>query len=219
MLTENTMLTLEAYDKQYRNFPLEPNDPSLFVIDDGSFGSYYRVYRNLQDRGKASSRGIELLLQKKLAADFYGLVSASIFSSRYQDYNGVWRNRVYDNQFVFSAIGGYKPNNKWELSLRWNYAGGIPYTPFDVELSTQANAGVIDQTQILAQRQPDYHSLNIRVDRRFNFNNSSLIAYLSLWNAYNRKNISRYYWNTYTNELATAYQWSLIPIFGLEYEF
>jgi hypothetical protein len=219
MLTENAILTVEVYDKQYSNFPLEPDDPWLFVIDDGRFGSFFRIYSGLEDHGRAYSRGLELMVQKKLAADFYGLLSASIFNSRYEDYNGVWRDRLYDNKFVFCVIGGYKPNNKWEVSVRWNYAGGIPYTPFDVEKSTEMNTGVIDHSRIFAERRPDYHSLNLRVDRRFNFNNSGIVTYLSLWNAYNRKNVLSEYWDTYNNQLATYYQWSLIPIFGLEYEF
>jgi hypothetical protein len=40
-----------------------------------------------------------------------------------------------------------------------------------------------------------------------------------VWNAYNRSNVASYYWNEVQNEQATLYQWNLLPIFGLEYEF
>ena len=219
LLTADTKLTVEVYDKEYQNFPLDPDDPMLFVMDDGIFSNQFGNYNKLEDKGEAYSRGIELLIQKKMAKDFYGLISASYFRSRYKDYNGIWRNRIYDNQYIFSVIGGYKPSNKWEFSIRWNFAGGVPYTPFDIEKSKAFNTGIIDQTSVNTKRYPDYHSMNIRCDRRFFFQGSSLVTYLSVWNAYNHKNIFNYYWNTVENQMDTKYQWSLLPIFGLEYEF
>ncbi len=220
LLTDDTRLTIELYDKEYKNFPLDSTTPSLFVLDElfYRFGLFFN-HDNLVDTGKAYSRGIELLIQKKLAEDFYGLVGASYFRTRYRDYNEIWRDRVFDNQYTFSVEGGYKPNNKWEYSIRWIYAGRAPYTPFDIEASETINRGVFNQNRINEVRYADYHSLNIRFDRRFHFNKTNLITYFSIWNAYNRKNIAAYYWNEFENKQDTFNQWSLLPIFGLEYEF
>ncbi len=220
LLTENTRLTLEVYDKEYDNFPLDPTTPTLFVLDELSYRyGFFFDHATLVDDGKAYSRGVELTIQKKLAADFYGLVSGSYFRSRYQDLNGVWKDRVFDNRYTFSAEGGYKPNNKWEFSLRWIYAGGAPYTPFDIAASEAINRGVFDGSKINEVRYSDYHSLNIRFDRRFNFKGSNLIFYFSVWNAYNQKNVASYYWNEIENKKDTTNQWGFLPVFGLEYEF
>ena len=81
------------------------------------------------------------------------------------------------------------------------------------------NRGILDQTRINGERYPDYHSLNIRADRRFNFNNANLVLYLSIWNVYDRKNIASYFWNGNTNSSDTIYQYGMLPIFGIEYEF
>ena len=64
-----------------------------------------------------------------------------------------------------------------------------------------------------------YHSLNIRFDRRFYFSRTNLIFYFSVWNTYSQKNVASYYWNEIKNEKDVSYQWSLLPIFGLEFEF
>jgi len=220
LLTETTKLTLELYQKDYQNFPLDPTQPALFLIDE----LYYRYgfffnHGPLQDRGKAYSRGIELMLQKKLAQDFYGLVSASYFRTRYQGGDGVWRDRVFDNRVIFSLEGGYKPNKKWEFSARWIYAGGAPFTPFDLAASRKNQRQVLDVTKINQSRYPDYHSLNLRFDRRFHFSGSNLIFYFSVWNAYNRKNVATYFWNDQEQKPDEIYQWRVLPIFGLEYEF
>ena len=220
LLTENTRLTLEVYDKEYDNFPLDPTTPTLFVLDELSYRyGFFFDHATLVDNGKAYSRGVELTIQKKLAADFYGLVSGSYFRSRYQGLNGVWKDRVFDNRYTFSAEGGYKPNNKWEFSLRWIYAGGAPYTPFDIAASEAIHRGVFDGSKINEVRYSDYHSLNIRFDRRFNFKGSNLIFYFSVWNAYNQKNVASYYWNEIENKKDTTNQWGFLPVFGLEYEF
>ena len=159
------------------------------------------------------------MIQKKLATDFYGMASASYFNTKYQTLDGTWKNRIFDNRYTMSIEGGYKPNSNWEFSLRWIYAGGTPYTPFDENLSHVNNSGIFDSNKINKKRYPDYHSLNIRFDRRFHFTNSNIIFYLSVWNAYNQKNIASYFWNESENKQDATYQWGMLPIFGIEYEF
>ncbi len=215
LLTENTKLTLEVYLKNYKNFPMDPLQPALFIID----GTFFDNYGALVDNGEAVSRGVEIMIQKKLAKDFYGLASATFFRSRYKDGDQVWRNRNYDNRVAFSFEGGYKPNRKWEFSLRWIYAGGVPYTPFEIEKSKANHRAVYDETRINEVRYPDYHSMNLRFDRRFNFSNSNLVFYMSAWNIYNRKNIANYFWNDKEQKQDQVYQWQILPIFGLEFEF
>jgi hypothetical protein len=215
LITENTRLTVEVYQKNYRNFPLDPLQPALFIIDE----NFFEYYNGLVDHGRAFSRGIEMMIQKKLARDFYGLTSVAYFKSRYQGLDGIWHDRNFDNRLIFSVEGGYKPNPHWEFSMRWIYAGGVPYTPYDVEKSKIYHRAIYDENRINKVRYPDYHSMNIRFDRRFHFSGSNLVFYLSAWNVYNRKNIASYFWNDQEQKKDEVFQWTLLPIFGLEYEF
>jgi len=220
LLGEFTRLTIELYRKDYRNFPLDPMQPALFVLDElfYRYGFFFN-HEQLVDTGKAYSHGIEVVLQKKLAREFYGLASATVFRTRYEDHRGSWRDRVFDNRYMVAVEGGYKPSEKWEFSLRWIYAGGPPYTPFDPEASRAINRAVLDGDRINSDRYPDYHSLNVRFDRRFHFHRSNLIFYFSIWNTYGRKNVAAYFWNEMENKQDTVYQWGFLPVFGLEYEF
>ena len=220
LLTSSTRMTMEFYQKNYRDFPIDITQPGLFLLDEVFYKQGY-VFNTQQINsvGKAYSRGIELMIQKKLARDFYGLASASFFRTRYQGADDTWRNRIFDNRLIVSIEGGYKPNSRWEFSLRWIYAGGRPFTPYDVEASQALNRGVYDESQINEDRYPAYHSLNVRFDRRFHFSRSNLILYLSVWNTYNRQNVSAYFWNQTENKQGTIYQFNMLPIFGLEFEF
>jgi hypothetical protein len=217
--TADIRVTLDLYDKEYRSLPLEASDPTLSVVDQAVFNQRFSTYTSLSSTGRAWTRGIEVMVQKKMARDLYGLVSASVFRSRYEDAHGMWHDRIYDNKYIFSIIGGYKPEGSWEFGIRWSYAGGAPYTPFDQAASGLARVGIIDQARILADRFPDYHSLNLRVDKKFYFERNVLDIYLSIWNAYNRKNVAQYFWNETKNRIDTQYQWSALPVVGVEYEF
>lgn len=218
-LWDDTRLTLEGYTKQYSSLPVDPDDPTLSVVDQSVFSQRFSNHQHLESIGRAETHGVEIMLQKKMAQNFYGLVSASLFHCTYRDGLGVWRSRIYDNRYIFSVIGGYKPEGTWEYGIRWSYAGGAPYTPFDALASSRADAGIIDQTKIYGERYPAYHCLNLRVDKKFYFERNMLDAYISIWNAYNRKNIAGYYWNATKNAPDTDYQWSMLPVVGVEYEF
>lgn len=219
LLTENTRFTVDIYRKKYKNLPASGQYPSELVFDEPLTEGLFRFHSALAATGTAESRGIEIILQKKLMSNIYGMASASYSENKYRGADGIKRARATDNVFNFSMEGGYKPDNEWEYSLRWIYAGGAPYTPFDEQLSKSMNDGIRDITRIHSERLPDYHALNIRVDRRFHFSGSNMVVYFSIWNVYNRKNISSYSWNEFKNEKRAETGWDLLPLFGLKYEF
>lgn len=219
MISTDTKLTVELYDKEYRKFPIDPEKPQFFLFDEAVSDNVFRYHKSLVDAGKAYSRGVEIVVQKKLAKDIYGLASGSYSISKYKALDNKWRNRIYDNPLRFAVEGGYILDENWEFSARWIYAQGRPYTPFDVAASTNLHSGVIDINRINDDRVPDYHSLNLRADRRFHFGNSSLVVFLDIWNVYSRANVAAYSWNEISNKQTEIKGWTLMPILGMEWEF
>ena len=218
LLTEDTKLSVEVYDKEYSNAPVLPAVNSVgdrsYILD-----SYQQFYDVLEDNGEAYSRGVELLIQKKLAVDFYGMVSASYFRTRHKDYTGTWQDRSFDNQYLFSVIGGYRPNDLWEVSVRWSLLGGRAYTPIDPVASAQDNSEVLDFSKFNEERYPAYHSLFARVDRRFFMKRTNLVVFVEVWNAYNQANVETDYWNIQTQRVDRSNQFSLLPVGGVKFEF
>lgn len=219
LLTENTKLTLEGYLKNCRNYPIDPAQPQFFAADVVSYYGFFGNYDELLDAGKSRSYGVEAILQKKLVSGFYGLASLSYSISEYKTIDNTWRNRMFDNRLIMGIEGGFKPNNRWEFSSRWIFAGGVPYTPLDLAASRELNRTVYDDARVNDARYPAYHSMNVRLDKRFMFTKSNLILYFSIWNVYNRKNISTYHWDENERQQETLYQWSLLPVGGIEFEF
>ncbi len=219
LLSETTRLSIELYDKAYDRMPLDPAQPELFPMDEIFLENRFGEHETLVSSGRARASGAELILQKKLAERLYGLVSLAFFRTRYRGLDGRWYNRLYDNRFLFCVEGGWKLGRAWELGVRGNYAGGAPFTPFDMAASEAADTGIFDRARINGDRLPAYASFNLRCDRRFNFRGSNLILNLSLWNVFNRKNVSAVYWNEQAGRPGRILGWGLLPVLGVEFEF
>jgi len=218
-LTRDIVFSLDAFNKSYHHLPLAPEDPTLFVLDSGLDFGYFRSYNQLLDGGISYCRGIELLVQKRVMDGLYGLASVSFFRSRFRDYYGVWRNRINDNRYLVTLVGGYRPNSRWGLNVRLDVAGGIPYTPYELELSSLYNRGILDTDLIFLARYPSYVALNFRVERRFHLGGSYLDVYLGAINLLNRKNVDRYYWDKIDNTIAIIHQVPILPVFGVTWNF
>jgi len=218
-LAEDTRLTVEIYNKQYDRFPLDTRQPSLFTLDEPAYMIFFVNHDNLVSSGKARSYGIELMIQKKFTNKFYGLLGGAFYRSRYRDLNGVWQNRIYDNRYNATIEAGYIPNNKWEFSMSWIFAGGLPYTPYDDLASRAINEGVFDANEINSRRFPDHNSLSLRLDRRFNFSGSNLIFFFSIWNVFNKRTPTEIDWGGSLEDQYSEESFPRILVLGLEFEF
>ena len=217
-LTPSVLLTVEAYLKEYSELPGDPNDSTASVID--SYAEYGSpTPGRLIGGGEARSWGSEIMVQKKLARDLYGTASYSYSVSEYTDMTGQVRDRSFDNRHLFSLIVGYRPNDTWEYSLRWSFAGGRPYTPFNRDESIARGTGIIHRDRINEERYPPYHRLDLRFDHREHYERFNLVSYLSLLNTYNRKNIAAYYWDEDLPGRDRINQWTFLPVGGFELEF
>ncbi len=218
-LTADTLFSINIFNKQYRDLPLTMEDQTRFILDSGIDMAFFRTYEVILDSGKALARGIEFYLHKKMTKKIDGIFSATFFRSRFKDSLGVWRNRVNDNQYIVTLVGSYLPNDRWRFGIRWNLAGGIPYTPYNIERSTFNNRAILDQDRIYEDRYPLYMTVNLRIERHFNFKKSYMYLYLGAINLLNRKNLDRYFWNRIENKMGFIYQAPLLPVFGIEYNF
>jgi len=216
---EGFLWTLDFYDKTYRRMPLTPEEPDFPVFDSCLGYGIYRSFTIVTDDGRARSRGFELTLEKKPGGLWHGVVGLSLSKSRFRDALGRWRDRLNDNRYILTVIGVIRLGRRWNIGLRSDLAGGVPYTPFDLERSREVNSAILDTSRMDAARYPDYISLSLRADREFRFQKTVLLAYVSVLNALNRKNVGRFYWDRISNKPGVIYQMPIIPVFGLEYRF
>jgi hypothetical protein len=218
-LTEDTRLAFEVYLKEYDQIPRHRQGAGEVFVPEYMPDNFLGTHGVLASDGRARAYGVDLLLQKKLAQNLYGMVSISAFRSKYEAFDGTWYNRNYDNRLLLNVIGGYRPNERHEFSARWSFQGGGPWTPFDQSASIATGNGIFDMTRFNAERLPDYHTLYLRADRRVFFQRSSMVTFVELWNTYGRRNLAGYYWSSTRQETVGVRQFGFLPVGGVKFEF
>ena len=211
-------VTVEGYIKEYEDYPVSTQYPTLTLANTGDDFGVNELLFPLTSAGSGQSIGAEVYVQKKLTDNFYGQISYSYSETQHEALDGVRRKASFDIPHTFTALGGYKLGD-WEFSGKFTYATGRPYTPYLEDASVMQNRGIFDLSQVNGERAPAYHRFDIRVDRRFNFSDWSVLVFLDLLNVYNRENIQQFVWNPKTRSRDIIPQYSFIPNMGFNVKF
>ena len=210
---DDVRVTVEGYRKVYQDYPVSLDYPVLSMANTGDDFGINGLLIPLTSAGRGRSFGAEVYVQKKLTHRLYGQVSYSYSQTEHRALDGVYRLASFDIPHTFTALGGYKLG-RWELSSKFTYASGRPYTPYLMAASEAQNRAIFDLSRINAERAPAYHRLDIRVDRRFEFAGWSLLVFADVLNVYNRENVQQYVWNPKTRARAIIPQYTLLPNIG-----
>jgi outer membrane receptor protein involved in Fe transport len=205
---------VEIYDKRYHNYPVDPSNPFLTLANQG--GSLVPTFfgSRLVGAGTGYARGIEFSLRKAPTGRFSWLLDYSYAVVKYRALDGVLRNGDFDFRHILNAVATYRLSGTLEISAKWRYLGGQPYTPFDMALTVPKNNEYFDMTKINEDRYPAYHRLDVRIEKRFIFKKWSLDIYLDVQNVYNRKNVYYRFWDN--GQEKTVYFFPLIPFLGVQ---
>jgi outer membrane receptor protein involved in Fe transport len=206
LLSGNTQISVEAYHKDLSD---------VFVHD-------YATKVTTND-GSGYAQGVELCIQRKMSRGLVGSVAYTYSVSKRR--NGPELPEYYsefDRPHNLTVVGSYAPSDSWRIGAKFLYATGSPYTPMvgseEVEGEWRLISGVPHSA-----RYPDYHMLDIRIDRTFRFSNWSLMAYLDLWNVYGRQNVTLYDYSVDDDgtviRIAADEAPRTLPILGLEARF
>ncbi|HLW49427.1 MAG TPA: TonB-dependent receptor [Sphingobacteriaceae bacterium] len=177
--------TLEAFYKDYNNYPVSITDG----ISMANIGVDFNAIGNEAYRSDGLGRvyGMEAYIQQKLIRNLFYVLSATVYKSEFSGTDGVFRPSTWDYGYVVSGTLGYKFGRNWDLGVKYRVAGGQPYTPFDMAASQSqylaSGRGVYDYSLLNSQTLSPFQQLDIRVDKKFNFRNTSLILFADFQNA------------------------------------
>lgn len=236
LLARDIRATVEAYSRQYHDIPVPLSMTTADSLDDTD-----DEYVNA---GTGHVEGIEIFFQKKLYDRFHWILSYSHYISKREDprFPGTEYNSSFDFRNVFTFVLGYKEDlrekawyrrmkekawyqwTSWllpfgdeiELSLRWRYLGGRPYTIQDYDPYTQ-RWYISGNRALNTERFPEYHRLDLMLNRRFIFEKINLVVFLDIQNIYNRDNVWTYSY-TQDGKKETVYQYKLFPVGGFSLE-
>jgi hypothetical protein len=226
---DRTKLTIEGYQKNYRDYPVATEYPSLSLANMvDTFGQQF-VWLPMNSGGSGVARGIELSGEKRIG-NFFGQANIAYSRSVFSGADGVMRPGNFDLPVVANLACIYRSGRRYEFSSRYEFTSGRPYTPFQLVDSTEQHRPIYDLTRINALRAPLYSRLDFQGSRIFQFGAGELIAYGGLENALDRRNFLAYAWmariGAGSNCLTRAdhcqqeqYQLGLFPNFGARVAF
>lgn len=220
LLRADLKARVEVYRKEYRDYPASLDRPYLVLANTGggfggsdeNFASYGTD--DLVSAGRGRAEGVELFLQKKLSeVPVYGIASITVGRAVFAALDGVERAGAFDQRVILTLSGGYRFDERWEASGKFRFATGAPYTPF-------RDDGTQDASLYNSERVKSAHSLDLRIDRRWNFARWNLIVYLDIQNVYNNKFSGAVRWNAREGRVESDESAiGILPSIGVSAEF
>ncbi len=218
---QDVKVQVEVYYKWYQNYPARLYRPMAVLAPAGFDNIRSDIPYGLEplsNDGIGFSRGAELFIQKKLSdIPIYGLFSLSYSETKFKSLDDEWRYGAFDSRWVMNLATGWRINPLWEVSGKFRMATGVPSTPYITE---GPNAGSLDFSQYNeGGRLPFFHQLDVRVDKRWNWNNFTLITYIDIQNLYGQENVSGLNYNPITQEQEYSTTIGILPSVGISVDF
>lgn len=196
--TPRSRISLEGFYKHYAMYPMS-------LVDSTSIGSKgYDVFavgaEPVSSNGTGRAYGLEVEYRND---DLWGFMLTGAYTYYYSEFRrwdagtskpgGVWTPSNWDYRHLFTLVVMRSLPRGWDIGLRWRFAGGAPFTPYDVELSGRIDSWeathrpVVDYSLVNSERLPAFHQLDLRVDKTWFFRRWTLALYLDIQNLYNYK--------------------------------
>lgn len=205
---------LESYYQHLFDVPIEKKNSSFSLLNAGA-DFVFPTLGNLTNEGKGRNYGIEWTIEKFFGDSYYGLLTGSVFQSKYKGSDGVERNTAFNNEFVLNILGGkeWKVSKKLTLTtdFKCTYAGGRFITPVNLTASRMAGYEVLETNYAFSNKLNDYFRLDLKIGMRMNNKKFSQQFFLDFQNFTNHQNIFSMRYNRVTGNVVTLYQIGFFP--------
>jgi hypothetical protein len=228
LLTPSLRLKAETYYQALGKVPIAPSHATTaeWLAFSGLNQRSGFTTDSLVSEGLGKNYGLELTMEKFFTDNYYFLVTASVFESKYKGRDGIWRDTRFAIGHILNVLGGKEfkvgkngKNNLLGFNIRAIWSGGNRYTPVNLEASLAQGKAVYDWEKAYSRSVPDYFRIDFRVSYRRNKGKRSSLLSLDLQNASNRLNVFVQYFDEETQSIKNAYQMGLIPILSYKIEF
>ena len=195
----------EGFYKSYSAYPISEAEGISLASKGTEYGQVGA--EAVLSTGQGRAYGVEVVARLMPWHQFSATATYTLFRSEFTDKTGIYRPSSWDTRQMLNLLISYRIGKSWYLSASWRYSGGAPYTPIDMELSTNKVAWAVtnraypDYSQFNTLRLPAKHQLDLRLDKEFYFKRWMLNLYLDIQNAYLSSYVSA---PVYTNRDASG---------------
>ena len=220
-------MKIEAYYQYLVNVPVNTYSSSYSMLNTGaSFQT--DLEDSLANTGTGRNYGIELTVEKFFSRGYYGLLTTSLYQSKYTASDGIERNTAFNGRYVANLLAG----KEWKLGkekrnaittdIKVTYAGGRYYTPIDLAASQARGREVLKGDEYAyTSTYPDYFRLDFKVGYTLNSRTKKLSQSISLdlQNVTNNKNVFSQSYDDRSKSISTTYQLGFFPNFIYKIQF
>jgi hypothetical protein len=208
-------LKTEVYYQSLFNVPVIPAIPeeSILNFGDDFYNQWDYAFVN---KGTGRNYGIDVTLEKFFNKQYYFLLTASLFDSKYKGYDKIERSTKFAGNYAFNALFGYE----WKIGARSllsvntkvAYVGGKRYVPLTVTVTDSSFD--FDYSQAYTEKLPDYFRLDLNVNMKNNFKRLSVEWFFEVTNITNHQNVWQKYFDIKRNKEEYIYQYGFFPVGG-----
>jgi hypothetical protein len=218
MLSKFIRFKTEIYYQHLYGIPVKRNSYYSILNNPGGFFN-----DSLVNEGTGKNTGIDITFEKFLDNNYYFLVTASLWQSKYKGGDMIEHNSRYNSGYAFNILLGneftIRKKNILSINFRASIAGGEYYIPIDIQQSMIQNREVLDYNKIYTERLPNIYYIDLGISYRINWKKASGIFSLQVKNLLNRKTISEYTYNNITKEIEESKSLGILPMVGFKLEF
>jgi hypothetical protein len=212
----------EVYFQYLFDVPVATEAGSTFSILNQYDGF---VNYQLQNKGRGINYGLEITLEKFFSKNYFFMLTASVFDSKYRAQNGQWYNTAYNANYVMNALGGKefivgkKRINIIGITAKVLWRGGTRITPVLLNESIAANTTVVDNTRAYSERLPDYFRIDFGAYFRRNKKRWSWVLSFDAQNVINRQNVAYKVFDPATASIVVKRNLGIIPVISWKVDF
>lgn len=218
MFSSNLHLKIESYYQHLYNIPVRPDNYYSMINNPGGYFN-----DSLVNEGTGKNFGVDVTFEKFLNDNFYYLITASVFQSKYKGGDGIERNSRYNTGYVFNLIFGkeftVKKDNILGINLKASYTGGEYYIPIDLTSSIAQTREVLDESKIYTDRFPDFVYLDFTLTYKMNYKKFSGTFALQIKNLLDQKPDAGYTYNVYSRLIEKQINLGIVPMISYKLEF
>lgn len=181
-ITKTTRIKIEPYYQYLFDIPVKRDAPFSFI----NLKNEFYINEPLVNEGTGKNIGIDVTLERFLNNDYYYLMTASVFDSKYTGGDGVERDSRYNRQYVVNALGGkefhVKGKNILGVNGRLTWMGGERTSPVLRSASLREKRTILDESRLFEGALDGNFYLDLSLTYRMNSQNLSHIFALQVKN-------------------------------------
>ena len=180
----------------------------------------------LSSDGLGRNYGMEITLDRSLKNNFYYLIAASLYESKYQALNGKWYDTRYNTNYTLSITGGKEwvlrnteKRRTFGVNVKSVLAGGMRYTEYDLTDLDESGYPRLNNENSFGTAMPVYYRFDLRLSWKRDYKKVTGTLAIDLQNVLNIKNVGGQYFDTKTSEVKYWYNPGILPILSYRLTF